>query len=67
MLTLNLGIRAHDLGQLSLEELCKQLRDYQFTNIQFAIKKSFPDYVPSFQSLSPGIASFLAITLLITG
>lgn len=58
MLTLNLGIRAHDLGQLSLEELCKQLRDYQFTNIQFAIKKSFPDYVPSFQSLSPGIASF---------
>jgi len=58
VLTLNLGIRAHDLGQLSLAELCKQLKDYQFTNIQFAIKKSFPKYVPSLQSLSPGIASF---------
>lgn len=59
MNTLNLGIRAHDLGQLELQELCEQLKGYQFTNIQFAIKKSFPDLVPTFQSLSPGMASFL--------
>ncbi|MEM5590830.1 hypothetical protein AAHH67_02150 [Niallia circulans] len=49
MLTLNLGIRAHDLGQLSLEELCKQLRDYQFTNIQFAIKSLFQIMSPPFK------------------
>lgn len=58
MNTLNLGIRAHDLGQRDLQELCEQLKSYQFSNIQLAIKKSFPELVPSFQSLSPGIASF---------
>ena len=58
MTTLNLGIRAHDLGQLSLPNLCKQISSFPFSHIQFAIKKSFPEYVPSFQSLSPGIASF---------
>ena len=58
MNTLNLGIRAHDLGQLEVQELCEKVKSYKFSNIQFAIKKSFPELVPSFQSLSPGIASF---------
>ena len=58
MNTLNLGIRAHDMEAATLQELCDQVHYYQLTNIQLAMKKSFPSYVPSLRSLSPGIASY---------
>ncbi|MBP1043960.1 sugar phosphate isomerase/epimerase [Vagococcus sp. BWB3-3] len=54
----NLGIRAHDLGQLPLDQLMARIKDYEFTNIQFAITKSFPASAPDLQGLSPGTASY---------
>lgn len=55
---LQLGIRAHDFGQIPLSELTGKLTHYGFTHIQFAVKKSFPDSVPSFSALSPGTAAY---------
>ncbi|WP_334077389.1 sugar phosphate isomerase/epimerase [Paenibacillus sanfengchensis] len=55
---LNLGVRAHDFGQVPLDTLISKIRHHSFTCIQFAVKKSFPDSVPSFSALSPGTAAF---------
>lgn len=55
---LHLGIRAHDFGQLPLPELIGKLGKYQFTHIQFAVHKSFPESVPALSSLSPGAAAY---------
>lgn len=35
---LQLGIRAHDLGQLPIEELTDKMIDYGFNHAHFAIK-----------------------------
>lgn len=61
MNTLNLGIRAHDLGQLDLQELCEQLKSYQFTNIQFAIKNPFQSLSLPFKAYHQESQAFLAI------
>lgn len=55
---LNLGVRAHDFEKLPLDELIRKIRQYSFSNIQFAVKKSFPDSVPRLSALSPGTASY---------
>lgn len=55
---LNLGIRAHDFGQLALEELIHKVKHYSFSHVQLAVKKSFPDQVPRLSALSPGAAAY---------
>ena len=55
---LNLGIRAHDFGQLALEELIHKVKHYSLSHIQLAVKKSFPDQVPQLSALSPGAAAY---------
>lgn len=55
---LNLGVRAHDFGQVPLDALIAKIRRHSFTCIQFAVKKSFPDSVPDFSALSPGTAAY---------
>lgn len=55
---LQLGIRAHDFGQLPLPELIGGIRQYGFSHIQFAVRKSFPDSVPEWEALSPGTAAY---------
>lgn len=62
MVPLNLGIRAHDLAPESLDDLIQKLHHYQFSCIQFAVKKCFPESVPDFQALSPGTASYYGMT-----
>ncbi|WP_244864520.1 sugar phosphate isomerase/epimerase [Paenibacillus sp. J23TS9] len=54
---LHLGIRAHDFGQIPLHELTLKLQKYEFSHIQFALKKSFPESVPRLSALSPGTAA----------
>ncbi|MHA6530622.1 sugar phosphate isomerase/epimerase family protein [Paenibacillus sp. BAC0078] len=54
---LHLGIRAHDFGQLPLQELIVKLRRYHFPHIQLAVQKSFPGSVPALSALSPGTAA----------
>ncbi|WP_019640501.1 sugar phosphate isomerase/epimerase family protein [Paenibacillus fonticola] len=55
---LHLGVRAHDFGQIPLTDLIQKLQQYEFSHIQFAIKKSFPESAPSFSALSPGTAAY---------
>lgn len=55
---LNLGIRAHDLGPADLDTLILKLKNYGLTHIQFAIKKSFPGIIESYDQLTPGMAAF---------
>ncbi|MEK5238751.1 sugar phosphate isomerase/epimerase [Paenibacillus sp. FSL L8-0470] len=55
---LHLGIRAHDFARLPLPELIAKLDQYRFKHIQFAVRKSFPESVPSLAALSPGTAAY---------
>ncbi|MNO38926.1 Xylose isomerase-like TIM barrel [compost metagenome] len=55
---LHLGVRAHDFGQIPLQNLIDKIQQYSFTHIQFALKKSFPDSAPSLTAISPGTASY---------
>lgn len=55
---LHLGIRAHDFGQIPLNDLMNKIQHYNLSHIQFAVKKSFPESVPSLSAISPGTASY---------
>ncbi|MBL1230210.1 sugar phosphate isomerase/epimerase [Enterococcus sp. BWB1-3] len=58
MLPLNLGIRAHDITAASREELGEKLLANSFSHIQLAVKKSFPDALPSLDSISSGTGHY---------
>lgn len=62
MVSLNLGMRAHDLNATTPKELAEKLRYYGMKHLQLAVKKSFPDYAPSLQHITHGTASFLGET-----
>lgn len=53
---MNLGIRAHDIDNQSVEELVKNISDKGLTSVQLAINKSFPSLNTEMGSLSPGFA-----------
>lgn len=55
---LNLGIRAHDLGPTDMDTLLSKLNKYELNHIQFAVKKSFPEVLDSFDKLTPGMANY---------
>lgn len=55
---LNLGIRAHDLGPTDMDSLIKKLKEYDLKHIQFAIKKSFPEVIDTYNKITPGVASY---------
>lgn len=57
---LQLGIRAHDLGQVPLPALIEKMKQYEFNHAHFAIKKSFPDSAPTIQQMTPGTANYFA-------
>ncbi|MFN7252670.1 MAG: sugar phosphate isomerase/epimerase family protein [Anaerobacillus sp.] len=52
---MNIGIRAHDIEKLPLEELVKVIADKGLTSVQLALAKSL-DFNTANGSLSPGIA-----------
>jgi len=53
---LNLGVRAHDYGQGSPSEIAAILGQYEITNIQLALSRSFPEISEHPGQLSPGFA-----------
>lgn len=57
---LQLGIRAHDLGQVPLEELTEKMHQYGFNHTHFAIRKSFPDSISTIQQMTPGTANYFS-------
>lgn len=59
---LNLGIRAHDLGPADMNTLISKLKEYDLKHIQFAIRKSFPNVIDTYDKLTPGVASYYGDT-----
>ncbi|UQZ36860.1 sugar phosphate isomerase/epimerase [Paenibacillus sp. PK3_47] len=53
---LELGVRAHDFGQLPLAELIEKLKRYQMNHIQFAVQRSFPESASSLSNIHQGTA-----------
>lgn len=53
---MQLGLRAHDLGRLPLEELAKSLKSWGITSIQLAINKALHDVAYRPGCMSPGYA-----------
>lgn len=57
---LNLGLRAHDFGQGSPEEIAESLAQYKSAKcIQLALAKSFPFIEEKAGQLSPGFANYV--------
>ena len=53
----NIGIRAHDMDNVPLEQLTKTISEKGLTSVQLALAKSFSDYFATGTgSLSPGYA-----------
>lgn len=53
---MNLGIRAHDIENLPLEELVREISSKGLTSVQLALSKSFPYMNTALGGLSPGMA-----------
>lgn len=55
---LQMGVRAHDFGQLPLPELIRKLKDHSLHHIQFAVQKSFPESARSLSNIHQGTAAY---------
>nr|WP_106783480.1 sugar phosphate isomerase/epimerase [Lysinibacillus timonensis] len=55
-MSIKLGIRAHDIANLPLEELVNEISSKGLTAVQLALGKSFKELNTSFGSFSPGFA-----------
>lgn len=55
-MSLNIGIRAHDMANLPLEELVNEISRKGLSAVQLALGKSFKELDTSIGSLSPGFA-----------
>ncbi|MBY0144427.1 sugar phosphate isomerase/epimerase [Neobacillus niacini] len=57
---LNIGIRAHDIENLPLEELGQEVAGKGLTSVQLALSKSLEGVNTELGSLSPGFARYVA-------
>lgn len=57
-----LGVRAHDFGKKSVEELAIQISDKGFTSIQLALSKAVAGIDNDLGKLSPGMANYIGHT-----
>ncbi|KGR75196.1 sugar phosphate isomerase/epimerase family protein [Ureibacillus sinduriensis] len=55
----NIGIRAHDMEKMSLQQLPKAIAEKGLSSVQLAIAKSFPELYPEPGALTPGLAHHL--------
>lgn len=56
---INIGLRAHDFGQGSPEDIAKKLGSYDITGVQLAPAKSFPIISEEAGQLSPGFGNYV--------
>ncbi|MBL4630753.1 MAG: sugar phosphate isomerase/epimerase [Paraglaciecola sp.] len=59
---INVGLRAHDFGEGTPEEIAKIIGAYNVTGIQLALAKSFPFIQEKPGQLSPGLANYVRDT-----
>jgi L-ribulose-5-phosphate 3-epimerase len=57
---INIGIRAHDIENLPLEELVQEIASKGLTSVQLALGKSLSDVNTELGGLSPGLARYVA-------
>jgi L-ribulose-5-phosphate 3-epimerase len=57
---MNIGIRAHDIENLPLEELVQEIARKGLTSVQLALSKSLEGVNTDLGSLSPGLARYVA-------
>jgi L-ribulose-5-phosphate 3-epimerase len=57
---MNIGIRAHDIENLPLEELVQKIAGKGLTSVQLALSKSLEGVNTELGSLSPGLARYVA-------
>jgi L-ribulose-5-phosphate 3-epimerase len=57
---MNIGIRAHDIENLPLEELVQEIAGKGLTSVQLALSKSLEGVNTESGSLSPGLARYVA-------
>lgn len=55
----NIGIRAHDMGSLPLEQLAKEVATKGLSSVQLALGKSFSEFNTGLGALSPGLANHI--------
>ncbi|MFS0778565.1 sugar phosphate isomerase/epimerase family protein [Neobacillus sp. 3P2-tot-E-2] len=60
MKMVNIGIRAHDIENLPLEELVQEIAGKGITSVQLALSKSLEGVNTELGSLSPGLARYVA-------
>jgi L-ribulose-5-phosphate 3-epimerase len=60
VITMNIGIRAHDIENLPLEELVQEIAGKGLTSVQLALSKSLESVNTELGSLSPGLARYVA-------
>jgi L-ribulose-5-phosphate 3-epimerase len=60
MKMLSIGIRAHDIENLPLEELVQEIAGKGLTSVQLALGKSLSNVNTELGSLSPGLARYVA-------
>ncbi len=53
------GLRAHDFGRASAEELAAKISEKGFTNIQLTVEEAIAGMEDTFGKLSPGLARFI--------
>ncbi|WP_028974671.1 sugar phosphate isomerase/epimerase family protein [Spirochaeta cellobiosiphila] len=60
---LNLGMRAHDLGKMTIESLAQELQKRNIPHIHMALAKVLTDYDKDNHKLSPGFARHIEAVL----
>ncbi len=53
----NIGVRAHDFASTSLEDLARDIHDYNFQFVQLALAKSFAGFGMNPAKITPGFAA----------
>ncbi|WP_240335230.1 hypothetical protein [Paraliobacillus sediminis] len=56
---MNIGIRAHDIENLPLEDLVKRISEKELTAVQLALGKSLQDVATGLGNLSPGMGRYV--------
>ena len=57
-----IGVRAHDFGKSSVEDLAEKISSKGFTSVQLALSKAIQGIDTGFNRLSPGLAHYIGNT-----
>lgn len=56
---MRIGVRGHDIGKYSLEELAARIEEKDLKSIQFVMKKAITEFEVTKECMTPGLASYI--------